>query len=86
MRNVFLFFDKSVSVLTGNNLSFCSAVLAHFILSEKLHIFGAVGCILCVVGSTGIVMHAPKEREIHSVKEIWHLAFEPGVLSFFTVH
>ncbi|XP_078156341.1 putative magnesium transporter NIPA1 [Carex rostrata] len=59
-----------------------SAVLAHFILSEKLHIFGAVGCILCVVGSTGIVMHAPKEREIHSVKEIWHLAFEPGFIVY----
>ncbi|KAJ1696947.1 hypothetical protein LUZ63_005459 [Rhynchospora breviuscula] len=59
-----------------------SAVLAHFILSEKLHIFGVVGCILCVVGSTGIVMHAPKERDIHSVKEIWHLAFEPGFIVY----
>ncbi|KAJ4756013.1 magnesium transporter NIPA (DUF803) [Rhynchospora pubera] len=59
-----------------------SAVLAHFILSEKLHIFGVVGCILCVVGSTGIVMHAPKERDIHSVKEIWHLASEPGFIVY----
>ncbi|KAJ3675728.1 hypothetical protein LUZ60_004770 [Juncus effusus] len=59
-----------------------SAVLAHFILSEKLHIFGIVGCILCVVGSTGIVLHAPKEREIHSVKEIWRLAIEPGFIVY----
>ncbi|KAG5406119.1 hypothetical protein IGI04_012238 [Brassica rapa subsp. trilocularis] len=33
-----------------------SAVLAHFILKEKLHIFGVLGCVLCVVGSVTIVM------------------------------
>lgn len=56
----------------------CSAVLAHFILKEKLHIFGVVGCILCVVGSTTIVLHAPQEKAIESVKQVWHLATEPG--------
>jgi hypothetical protein len=59
--------------------SFCSAVLAHFILKEKLHIFGVLGCVLCVVGSTSIVLHAPQERAIESVKEVWHLATEPGI-------
>uniref|UniRef100_A0A0D9ZSW1 Probable magnesium transporter n=1 Tax=Oryza glumipatula TaxID=40148 RepID=A0A0D9ZSW1_9ORYZ len=37
------------------------AILAHFMLREKLHIFGILGCILCVVGSTTIVLHAPAE-------------------------
>lgn len=59
-------------------LLFCSAALAHIILREKLHIFGVLGCILCVVGSTTIVLHAPQEREIESVKEVWDLAMEPG--------
>ncbi|KAF2293889.1 hypothetical protein GH714_005467 [Hevea brasiliensis] len=54
-----------------------SAVLAHIILNEKLHIFGILGCVLCVVGSTTIVLHAPQEREIESVKEVWDLATEP---------
>ncbi|KAK3013681.1 hypothetical protein RJ639_009164 [Escallonia herrerae] len=49
-----------------------SAVLAHFILEEKLHIFGVVGCVLCLVGSTTIVLHAPQERKIESVKEVWN--------------
>jgi predicted membrane channel-forming protein YqfA (hemolysin III family) len=53
-------------------------VLAHFILKERLHMFGIVGCILYVVGSVGIVLHAPKEREIDSMEEIWHLATRPG--------
>ncbi|KAA8548377.1 hypothetical protein F0562_000061 [Nyssa sinensis] len=59
-----------------------SAVLAHFILEEKLHIFGVVGCILCLVGSTTIVLHAPQERNINSVKEVWYLATEPGFLVY----
>lgn len=56
----------------------CSAVLAHFMLNEKLHIFGVLGCILCVVGSVSIVLHAPREKDIESVKDIWNLATEPG--------
>ncbi|KAI9115019.1 hypothetical protein K1719_014032 [Acacia pycnantha] len=59
-----------------------SAVLAHFILREKLHVFGKLGCALCMVGSTTIVLHAPHERNIHSVKEVWTLATEPGFLSY----
>ncbi|KAK1259145.1 hypothetical protein QJS04_geneDACA020747 [Acorus gramineus] len=59
-----------------------SAVLAHIILNEKLHIFGILGCILCVVGSTTIVIHAPKERAIESVKEVWYLATEPGFIVY----
>ncbi|KNA09368.1 hypothetical protein SOVF_154140 isoform A [Spinacia oleracea] len=59
-----------------------SAVLAHVILKEKLHIFGMLGCVLCVVGSTTIVLHAPPEREIESVIEVWNLATEPGFLFY----
>ncbi|CAD5182332.1 unnamed protein product [Musa acuminata subsp. malaccensis] len=59
-----------------------SAVLAHFVLDEKLHIFGVLGCVLCVVGSTSIVLHAPKEKNIESVKEVWYLATEPGFIVY----
>ncbi|XP_020227727.1 probable magnesium transporter NIPA1 [Cajanus cajan] len=59
-----------------------SSVLAHFILKEKLHMFGVLGCVLCVVGSTTIVLHAPHERAISSVKEVWHLATEPGFIVY----
>eukprot|EP00252_Welwitschia_mirabilis_P009016 TRINITY_DN21290_c0_g1_i1.p1 TRINITY_DN21290_c0_g1~~TRINITY_DN21290_c0_g1_i1.p1 ORF type:complete len:347 (-),score=55.62 TRINITY_DN21290_c0_g1_i1:666-1706(-) len=59
-----------------------SAILAHVILKEKLHLFGILGCALCVVGSTTIVLHAPQEREIDSVKEVWTLATEPAFLVY----
>ncbi|WOL16135.1 magnesium transporter NIPA3 [Canna indica] len=59
-----------------------SSVLAHFILKERLHIFGILGCILCVVGSVSIVLHAPLEKDIDSVKEVWYLATEPGFIVY----
>ncbi|XP_042482294.1 probable magnesium transporter NIPA1 [Macadamia integrifolia] len=59
-----------------------SALLAHFMLNEKLHIFGMLGCLLCVVGSVSIVLHAPQERAIDSVKQVWQLATEPGFIVY----
>ncbi|KAH9757928.1 putative magnesium transporter NIPA3 [Citrus sinensis] len=59
-----------------------SAALAHIILRERLHIFGMLGCVLCVVGSTTIVLHAPQERVIESVAEVWDLATEPAFLLY----
>uniref|UniRef100_A0A7N0U3M0 Probable magnesium transporter n=1 Tax=Kalanchoe fedtschenkoi TaxID=63787 RepID=A0A7N0U3M0_KALFE len=62
-----------------------SAILAHFILDEKLHIFGVLGCVLCVVGSTTIVLHAPHEKDIESVTQVWDLATEPGFLVYSSI-
>ncbi|BBN08900.1 magnesium transporter [Marchantia polymorpha subsp. ruderalis] len=59
-----------------------SAALAHVVLKERLHLFGIVGCILCIVGSTTIVLHAPEERVIVSVKDVWSLATEPAFLLY----
>jgi hypothetical protein len=39
---------------------------------------GILGCVLCIVGSTLIVLHAPSERSLTSVEEIWELATQPG--------
>ncbi|KAK6122869.1 hypothetical protein DH2020_043395 [Rehmannia glutinosa] len=63
-----------------------SAVLAHCILDERLHMFGVVGCIICLVGSVTIVLHAPLEKDIDSVKQIWYLATEPGTSWFYDLH
>ncbi|KAI3917950.1 hypothetical protein MKW98_000184 [Papaver atlanticum] len=59
-----------------------SAALAHIILREKLNVFGILGCVLCVVGSTTIVLHAPQEQQIESVAEVWDLATEPAFLFY----
>ncbi|KAF0919304.1 hypothetical protein E2562_029157 [Oryza meyeriana var. granulata] len=59
-----------------------SAVLAHFTLNEKLQRVGVLGCVLCIVGSTVIILHAPQERTPSSVDEIWHLAIQPDFLCY----
>ncbi|MBA0860393.1 hypothetical protein Goshw_017230 [Gossypium schwendimanii] len=59
-----------------------SAVLAHFMLKEKLQKMGMLGCLLCIVGSTIIVLHAPEERSISSIEEIWELATQPAFLLY----
>ncbi|CAM8921630.1 unnamed protein product [Rhodiola kirilowii] len=59
-----------------------SAVLAHFLLKEYLQKLGIVGCVLCVVGSTLIVLYAPSEKTLTSVEEIWELATQPAFLLY----
>ncbi|XP_015165865.1 probable magnesium transporter NIPA6 isoform X4 [Solanum tuberosum] len=59
-----------------------SAVLAHFILKEKLKKLGVLGCLLCIVGSVVIVLHAPREHDLNSVDEIWALATQPAFLLY----
>eukprot|EP01018_Ginkgo_biloba_P030111 Gb_36462 [translate_table: standard] len=59
-----------------------SAVLAHFMLKERLHKMGMLGCVMCIVGSIVIVIHAPQERSINSVQEIWHLATQTAFLLY----
>ncbi|XP_072999003.1 probable magnesium transporter NIPA6 isoform X1 [Typha latifolia] len=59
-----------------------SAVLAHFILKEKLQRMGVLGCVLCIVGSTVIVLHAPEEKTPSSVDQIWNLATQPAFLLY----
>ncbi|KAG7279326.1 hypothetical protein CRUP_019022 [Coryphaenoides rupestris] len=40
-----------------------SAVLSTYFLNERLNVHGKVGCLLCIFGSTVMVVHAPQEEE-----------------------
>lgn len=71
-------------MVSESYLQMGSAVLAHFLLKEKLGKMGILGCLLCVVGSVVIVLHAPQEESIDSVEEIWELATQPGMLHIFS--
>ncbi|KAG5526772.1 hypothetical protein RHGRI_032886 [Rhododendron griersonianum] len=59
-----------------------SAILAHFMLKERLQKLGVIGCMSCVVGSVVIVIHAPEEQTPSSVLEIWTLATQPAFLIY----
>lgn len=47
-----------------------SAVLASVLLNEKLNLHGKLGCVLAIVGSTVIVIHAPEESEMNDLYEV----------------
>lgn len=44
-----------------------TSVLASKFLNEKLNLLGKLGCLLCVLGSTIIVLHSPKEVEVEDL-------------------
>jgi drug/metabolite transporter (DMT)-like permease len=47
-----------------------SAILSSHYLNERLNLLGKVGCVVCVVGSTIVVIHAPKEQELQTMAEL----------------
>ncbi|XP_009630179.1 putative magnesium transporter NIPA6 [Nicotiana tabacum] len=59
-----------------------SAALAQIVLKEKLHPLGILGCVMCIAGSIVIVIHAPQEHAIASVKEIWYMATQKAFLLY----
>lgn len=48
----------------------CSAILSSYFLRESLNLLGKLGCVICVAGSTVMVIHAPEEEEITTIVEM----------------
>lgn len=57
-----------------------SAVLSSYFLDEHLNLHGKVGCILCILGSTVIVIHAPHKEEVANLAEMGVKMRDPGKL------
>ncbi|KAJ7734072.1 magnesium transporter NIPA-domain-containing protein [Mycena metata] len=62
------------------------AIMASFLLNEHLGHMGRVGCALCLLGSSIIVLHAPADEPLETVTEFLEYAVQPGFLLYcFTV-
>ncbi|XP_006894241.1 PREDICTED: magnesium transporter NIPA3 [Elephantulus edwardii] len=59
-----------------------SAILSSYFLNEHLNIHGKIGCILSILGSTVMVIHAPQEEEVASLHEMEIKLRDPGFLAF----
>uniref|UniRef100_A0A4W6DA10 NIPA like domain containing 4 n=1 Tax=Lates calcarifer TaxID=8187 RepID=A0A4W6DA10_LATCA len=59
-----------------------SAVLSSYLLGEVLNVVGKLGCLLCVLGSILLVIHAPEEQEVTSLQEMTNKLLEPGFLVY----
>ncbi|XP_043925268.1 magnesium transporter NIPA4 [Protopterus annectens] len=59
-----------------------SAVMSSYLLEERLNLFGKLGCMLSVLGSTVMVIHAPEEVEVTTLDELASKMKEPGFIVF----
>nr|CAC44630.1 hypothetical protein [Takifugu rubripes] len=59
-----------------------SAVLSSYFLNERLNIHGKVGCLLSILGSTVMVIHAPQEEEVASLSAMADKLRDPGFIVF----
>lgn len=55
-----------------------SAVLASYFLNERLNVHGKIGCLMCILGSTVMVIHAPQEEEVASLTDMADKLQDPG--------
>lgn len=58
-----------------------SAILASKLLKEHLNLLGKVGCLVCLMGSTVVVIHSPKEQELKTMAELAEKLKDPGEFS-----
>ncbi|XP_076878017.1 magnesium transporter NIPA2 [Brachyhypopomus gauderio] len=59
-----------------------SAVLSSYFLNERLNIHGKIGCVLCILGSTVMVIHAPQEEQVASLKVMGEKLKDTGFIVF----
>ncbi|XP_067947963.1 magnesium transporter NIPA2-like isoform X2 [Watersipora subatra] len=59
-----------------------AALLASHFLNERLNLIGKVGCGLCVVGSTVIVVHSPEEQSVTTMEALAHKLIDPGFIVY----
>ncbi|XP_060941229.1 magnesium transporter NIPA4 isoform X3 [Limanda limanda] len=59
-----------------------SAVLSSYLLGEVLNVLGKLGCLLCVLGSILLVIHAPEEQEVTSLQDMADKLLDPGFLVY----
>lgn len=72
-------YEKSVIILMFHTpLHHFSAILSSYFLNERLNLHGKIGWLLSILGSTVMVIHAPKEEEIETLNEMSHKLGDPG--------
>lgn len=61
---------SACSARVSSPISTCSAILSSYFLGESLNLLGKLGCVICVTGSTVMVIHAPEEEKVTTVIEM----------------
>ncbi|XP_007528701.1 magnesium transporter NIPA4 [Erinaceus europaeus] len=59
-----------------------SALLSSYLLGESLNLLGKLGCVICVAGSTVMVIHSPEEEKVTTVTEMASKLRDTGYIVF----
>lgn len=62
-----------------------TALLSQHFLGEILNILGKVGCALCLLGATVVVIHAPQETEVSSMEDLKAKLVDPVFMVYVAV-
>ncbi|EGF78928.1 hypothetical protein BATDEDRAFT_17255 [Batrachochytrium dendrobatidis JAM81] len=66
----------------GAGSVFVSAILSSIFLNENLGRDGVIGCVLCVIGSLVVILHAPEEDAIETVDDVFRHFVRPGFMIY----
>lgn len=78
----YMFAPASLVTPLGALSVIITAVLSSKFLNERLNLLGKIGCFLCLVGSTIIVIHSPKENEVSDLNLLIEKASDAAFISY----
>ncbi|XP_051960936.1 magnesium transporter NIPA2-like [Xyrauchen texanus] len=78
----YMFAPATVVTPLGALSVLISAVLSSHLFGETMNLLGKLGCMLSILGSTTMVIHAPEEEEVTTLKEMTYKLLDPGFLVF----
>jgi len=62
-----------------------AAILSSKYLNEQLNLLAKISCFMCIIGSTVIVIHSPKEEEINNLEDLLQKLTEPGFIIYTSI-
>ena len=81
----YMFAPASLVTPLGALSVIVAAILSSKFLNEKLNLLGKLGCFLCIIGSTIIVIHSPKETEINDLELLIEKAMDTTFIVYVLV-
>ncbi|KAI7796476.1 magnesium transporter NIPA4 [Triplophysa rosa] len=81
----YMFAPATVVTPLGALSVLISAVLSSHLFGETMNLLGKLGCMLSILGSTIMVIHAPEEEEVTTLAEMTEKLLDPGFMVFASV-
>ncbi|XP_036380639.1 magnesium transporter NIPA4 [Megalops cyprinoides] len=81
----YMFAPATVVTPLGALSVLISAILSSFLLGETLNLLGKLGCVLSLLGSTIMVIHAPEEEEVTTLQQMAEKLLDPGFLVYASI-